>query len=75
MNGTVILVRKKGIRVQMDSNTTPTGNFVVVRKSDGTAAGTVTFRKAWNANGVVNMNWVGTPPTTPVAVGDTVQPI
>lgn len=75
MNGTVIFIRRKGIRVQMNTTDMPTGNFAVIRQSDGTTAGIVTLQKVWNANGVVNMNWVGTAPTTLPNIGDAVQSI
>jgi len=72
MHGTVIKVRKRGVRVQLNPGVESNSNFHVIRASDGSIAGEVNLRKDLR-NGIANLNWVGTPPATPVAVGDTIQ--
>ena len=68
MDGIVIGVRRHGVKVQMNTNLTPIGDFNVVSQGNSSIIAVVTLRKVVKPT-VCLMDWVSSP-TAPVRIGD-----
>ena len=73
MTGTVIHATRTRVIAWLDGPGRPSGNFSVVRHTDGTVLGTVTFRYRTRTRAVFHWDPIPNPMTQP-RPGDLLQP-